>query len=272
MTDTYATRLLAQLSAHKKLHHPDVPEGTWRDAPYAHVLPKEHYAANILPTIRDDFWRWFERQEGKITLDERFHHLDSSQAMAFNLLFPFVRGGTIDRRLLQVLGLADGTAYTGCFEKLLHPEESTRVDFYMGSAAGRRIFVELALSEEDFGRCAEDQAHHDEFREHYRPYLQDHVDAKWLEPAAFCASYEALRKLSYLGRYPDSGVAFIFPKANEGLREAEATIKQIVSKSLAPRVAILYLEYVVEKILIAVADDAQLRRHYLAFRDKYVCR
>ena len=271
----YSTRLLAQLAAYKKLQHPDLADGTRHheaiDTSCAHILPKERYAANILPTIRDDFWRWFEKRERKIALNQSFHQLDSSQAMEFNLLFHFVQGETIDRRLLQVLGLADGSDYTGGFEKVLHPEDNTRFDFYMESTAGMRIFVELALAEEDFGSCGEDQAHQDELRDHYRPYLQDHVDAKWLESAAFCANYEVLRKLSYLGRYPDSGVAFVFPKANEGLKQAEATIKQIVSKSLAPRVAILYLEYLVEKILTAVADDAPLKRHYLAFRDKYVC-
>ena len=52
--------------------------------------------------------------------------------------------------------------------------------------------------------------------------------------------------------------------------EAGKAIKQIVSKTLAPRTAILYLEYVVERILAAVGDDVELREHYLGFREQYI--
>jgi hypothetical protein len=79
-----------------------------------------------------------------------------------------------------------------------------------------------------------------------------------------------LSNLSYLGRHPDSGLVFIFPKANERLMTADETIKKIVSKRLAPRVAILYLEYVVARILTSVDDDETLRRHFLDFQAKYI--
>jgi hypothetical protein len=179
---------------------------------------------------------------------------------------------TVDKRLLKVLGINDDAAYSGCFENVLHAEENTSFDFYMESAAGRKIFFELKLSEAEFGSCRIDERHQQKLDVEYRPHLQEHVDSMWLEPAAFCANYRVLRNLSYLGRYADSGVTFIFPKANEKLMQAEGAIKQIVSKSLAPRVAILYLEYLVERILDAVARDEALTQHYLAFRQKYCVR
>jgi hypothetical protein len=276
MTQSYSERLLAQLGVHKHRHHPDVAHGTWRDRDgrdiaYKHILPQDSHRSNILPTISEPFWAWFDGQTEQLKLHRFFHHLNSSQAMAFNLFFPFLTNGRIDPRLLKVVGITDDAEYTGSFEKVLHPGEGTNFDFYMESAAGRRIFFELKLSESEFGSCANDARHQQKLEEHYHPYLKDDVDAKWLEPATFCANYQVLRNLSYLGRYPDSGVVFIFPKANEQLMKAENTIKQIVSKSFAPRVAILYLEYLVETILKAVAGDEALTMHYLAFRDKYVC-
>jgi hypothetical protein len=275
MAEKYSTRLLDQLAAHKKARWPEAPDGTWRhqriDKPYGHILPKERYQANILPTIERDFWQWFERQQPTLKLHQFFHHLNSSQAMSFNLLFPFLRDGIVDKRLLRIVGIDDEAAFRGCFEKVLHPEENTNFDFYMESAVGRKIFFEVKLSEEGFGSCRNDEQHQRKLEQQYRPYLQDHVDSKWLEPAAFCANYQVLRNLSYLGRYSDGGVVFIFPKANEQLMAADATIKQIVSKSLAPRVAIFYLEYLVERILEGVAGDEPLTEHYLAFREKYVC-
>lgn len=62
------------------------------------------------------------------------------------------------------------------------------------------------------------------------------------ELATFCASYQVLLNLSYLGRYPDSGVVFIVPKSNAQLMAAEKTITRVVSICLAPRVAIPCLE------------------------------
>ena len=185
---------------------------------------------------------------------------------AFDLFHPMLDGGRVDRRLLTVLGLVEAGHYTGTF----HPAEGTSFDFCMESPGGLKLFFALKLAEDEFGRCENDTPHQEELEQHYRPLLRDHLDAKWLEPARFCANHEVLRHLSYLGRYPESGVAFIFPRARPKLESAEATIKQIVSKSLAPRVAIFYLEYVVQRILDAVADDPALTSHYLAFRDKYL--
>lgn len=192
--------------------------------------------------------------------------MNSSRAPAFDLLAPFLRDGRVDRRLLRALGVAPDD-YEGHFETVADADEGTRFDFYMQTGSGRRIFLDVKVSESGFGICADDEAHREKLKRHYRPHLNEHLDAKWLEPAAFFANYEVLRKISYLGRYADSGVVFIFPKGNAGLMAVDETIKQIVSKTLAPRIAIFHLEYLLERILVAVKDDEALRRHFLAFQE-----
>jgi hypothetical protein len=176
----------------------------------------------------------------------------------------------VDPRLLQVLGISRQTRYEGHFEKILDRDENTAFDFYMEAESGRTIFFDLKLAETGFGLRADDERHRHMLERHYRPHLQEHVDEKWLEPTTFLAHHEVLSKLSYLGRHADSGLVFIFPRANKHLMAAETPIKQIVSKSLAPRLAIFYLEYLVERILAAVADDEPLRSHFLEFREEYV--
>lgn len=189
--------------------------------------------------------------------------------MAFDLFSPFLQNSRVHERLLRALGVPPED-YEGHFEKVLDTAEHTAFDFYMEGTSGRKIFFELKLSETGFGSCADDERHREKLERHYRPHLHGRVDAKWLEPTAFFANYEVLTHLSYLGRHADSGLVFIFPKTNEGLMEGDETIKQIVSKTLAPRVAILYLEYLVGRILELVADDEVLRKHFLEFREKYV--
>ena len=234
-------------------------------------LSPEHYQLNILPHIRARFWAWFDSADPQPSLHEDFHRLASSQAMSFNLFFPLLNEGEADPRLLQALGIKAGAGFQGRFDKVVDEEEKTRFDVYLESRSGQKIFFDLKLAEAHYGGCDDDETHRQTWEREYRPYLQQHVDAKWLEPAAFCTQYEILSNVSYLGRDADSGLVFILPKANERLTESDETIKRIVSKSLAPRVAILYLEYLVERLIAATADDEPLLRHYLEFREKYMC-
>lgn len=193
-----------------------------------------------------------------------------SAALARDLFSPFVAEAGVDKRLLRVLGLGEAGDYAGSFDKILDAGEGTRFDFYLEATTGQRIFFVMKSSGETFATCDDDARDGTRLEQRYAPDLAGHVDAKWLEPAAFRASCEIVRDLSYLGRYPDSGLAFVFPRASEALMKSDGVIKQIVSKSLAPRVAILYLEYLVERILEAVADDAGLRPRYLEFRERYI--
>ena len=194
--------------------------------------------------------------------------MSPSEAMAFELFSPFLQNGRVEARLLRALGIPAGD-YEGRFEEVLDASENGSFDFYMEAKSGRRYFFDVKLSEPGFASCTDDEQHREKLERHYRPHLRERVDAKWLEPATFFANYEVLRRLSYLGRYSDSGLVFLFPRSNEHLLNAQETIKHIVSKTLAPRVASFYLEYLVERILAAAGDDEALRKHFLEFREKY---
>lgn len=273
---TYRDRLTQRLLAYKAASLPGLEDGVWSHRgtlkAYPHILPKEQYRLNILPGIRDRFWSWLENAKPRISRHRYFHHLNSSQAMAFNLFFPLVEEDTrrVDPRLLKAIGLPADVPYTGHFEKVFDRDENTNFDFYLEEPAGKKVFFELKLSEAEFGSCRNDPRHCRKLEEHYRPWLTDHVDALWLEHSTFFKHYQILRNVSYLGRHPESGLVFIFPKANESLAESENAIKRIVSKSLAPRVAILYLEYLVARLLTLTEDDTALHEHFLRLKEKYV--
>ena len=191
--------------------------------------------------------------------------------MCFNLFSPFILkdGGRVDSRLLKALGLPPDRHYTGHFEKVFDKEENTNFDFCL-EAKDQKIFFEVKLAESEFGSCENDERHRRKLEQHYRPHLTDRVDARWLEQDTFFKHYQILRNLSYLGRYPGSGLVFIFPKANASLADSDEAIKKMVSKSLAPRVEILYLEYLVARILTLTEDDAPLHEHFMQFKEKYV--
>ena len=193
----------------------------------------------------------------------------TSGAIAFDLFSPFLQTSPVDKRLLRALGIpADD--YEGHLDKVLDPAEGSALDFYIEAPSGRRYFFAVKGPEAAFESCVDDEPHRKKAERYYLPHLNGLVDTRWLQPAEFFANYEVLSKLSYLGRYADSGMVFIFPKTDARLMVVDETIKKIVSKTLAPRVAILYLEYVVSRILTLVDDDDTLRRHFLHFQAKYI--
>jgi hypothetical protein len=196
----------------------------------------------------------------------------SPQALAFTLFAPFVDGetGRVDPRLLKALGLVGDVPYTGEFEKVIDPDENTSFDFYLEGPADLKIFVDVKLSESGFGSCMDDERQRARLEQHYRPYLTERVDSRWLEKEAFFKHYEILTHLSYLGRYPNSGVLFIYPKANQRLMASDDTIKRMAAVSLAPRMEILYLETLVDRILKATAGDSAMQEHYKAFLTTYL--
>src|SRR5690242_9119482 len=133
----YQDRLTRQLRDYKARHSPALEDGNGSGAgepsTSPDILPKDQYRLNILSGIRERFWRWFETVDLPLTRDPFFHHLNSSQALAFNLFFPFVDESTkrVDSRLLQALGLSADLSYVGEFEKVLDRAENTSFDFYL---------------------------------------------------------------------------------------------------------------------------------------------
>ena len=55
---------------------------------YAHILPEQLCFLNILEGFRAEFIDWLSGAEQ--SLDQGFHHLNSSQAACFNLFWPLM--------------------------------------------------------------------------------------------------------------------------------------------------------------------------------------
>jgi hypothetical protein len=200
------------------------------------------------------------------------HPAGSTSAMIFELFSPFIEEDTqrTDPRLLQALGVPRDVPYCASFDRKAEEDAGTTFDFHLEAPDGRRIFFDLKLAEGAFESCEDDEENRRTLERRYLPHLIEHVDTAWLLPETFAQHSGILKKLSWLGRYPASGFVFVFPKANRSLVDSENAIKRIVSKSLAPRVAILYLEFLVARILTLTEDDARLHEHYMRFKEKYV--
>jgi len=263
----YGSRLKAHLARYKTRNLGVADDGVWKRnrKRYPHILPESRQALNILAPIRDDFWGEFPEMGAKLHRD--FHHLNSSQAMCFNLFYPFVRDTGLSGELLSSLGLAPGRIETWAFEYEPDPVERTNFDFYLKITDGTQIFFELKLSEAKFGAAKDDARHREKLARIYRPALEGLVGSSALEPEFFFAHYQLLRNISYLAAEP-SQLCLVFPAANERLKPAVDRVRALMSDDHRDRVHTIFLEDLVDD-LVSRVPPGDIAEHFDQFAEKY---
>jgi hypothetical protein len=207
---------------------------------YEHILSNERRELNILPSIRDSFWVWFAQHLDESSLHRDFRHLNSSQAMAFNLFYPAI-AGLDSGALLKVLGI-EGVIDEFCFEKVLDAGEGTNFDCFIRLKTGSRCFFEVKLTEQEFGCCTDNPRRMAKLRDIYRARLSSLVPERCLEPSFFFRHYQLLRNISYLHENPADRLFLIFPRANEKLSGTADWLKQHVVETVRPRIQVRFVE------------------------------
>jgi hypothetical protein len=271
----YDQRIKLHLASYKITRLGVGQNGFWkrRDNTYPHILPEQFREYNILEPYRNEFWKYYAEQEklGTLKLHRDFHHLNSSQAMCFNLFFPFVHDNSKQHLLLEILGFNERGVKEIDFERIADPEEGTNFDFYLKLTSDRRVFFELKLSENDFGMAKPDQRHLEKLRTIYEPCLAGKVPEECLHPDVFFQHYQILRNISYVDSQSADRLFFIFPRKNEKLSKGEEFIRSNLSEHVKEKVAIYFLEDLVQSILnLSNFRDAIFRTYYLLFKEKYI--
>lgn len=276
MKKSYVAQMKKHLEAYKRDRMGlDIP-GTWikNGKPYSHLLEKVSHRLNILEPYRTEFW--VARQEGdlgKFELHPCFHHLTSSQAMCFNLFFPFLHG---NRKylpiLLKSLGLPTEEVAEAVFEKILDEKESTAFDFFLRYKDGSQITFEVKFTEGDFGATTVDAKHERKFKEIYFPMTEGILTPEYREMKAFLKHYQFLRNLIYLGTAEKSHCLFILPKANPAFAGVEKRLDSALLSEFRQKARAVWLEDVVATLSSSVSTtgDSRLIHHIDAFGEKYL--
>ena len=271
----YQDRLRAHLVKYKFRSLGVLASGAWKGprtgavAAHPHILPAGEARLNILAPYRERFWQEFERGERR-PLHRDFAHLNSSQAMCFNLFYPLVADRAWASAFVQnVLGVK-GTPRTLAFEYVEDPQESTHFDFFVQLDSAEKLYFETKLAEIGFGTAELDARSRERLMRLYAPRLAGLVDPKWLEPDAFFRRYQLLRNLAYLDQ-PGNLLYLVLPRANESLAQALRILPEITAGALQERVRVLYLEDALERVkpLLRGRGEA-LKNHYREFREKYL--
>jgi len=250
--------------------------GTWKkpdgtEVEKAHILPSGSARLNIVPSVRDDFWRWFDGALPAPKLHTFFRHLTSSQAFAFNLFFPFLSGATRERAvLLRALGLPFDTITGWEFEKVVDAAEYTNFDVWLKVNDNVQAVVEVKLTEDGFATATLSPMRTPKLLK-YREMLRTVVREELLDDATILANYQLFRNLSYLVS-PDTHLVLLTPRANARTASAVKFAREAVLPTCATRLYTPWIEDVLESLHAQVqsAEHARLKRIASELRSKYL--
>lgn len=194
--DDYLPLLQRHLAVYKTtrlgIDQPGIFRHQGRHLTYDHILPTELRWLNLLETFRAEIRQYVETRPS-LQLHKFFHHLNSSQAFALNLFFPFIETAQ-SSSLLRALG-CPGDCIAWEAEYVADAVEGTNVDVtWIGSNGGRTV-CEGKLSEQEFGTAAGDDRHQRKLDEIYAPVLSNHCSADLLQAPVFFIRYQILRNV-----------------------------------------------------------------------------
>ncbi len=292
-----------KLSTFKKNNLTEKP-GHWGNSPkdYDHILPVEEQEKNIIAEFRDDFWNYHKGTSVKI--HEYFHHLNSSQALCFNLFFSLFHYDKkfltfVLHRIIEVaptfrtskenfdklISLKDDKAseafasqldeefitnntFINCeFEKILDSKEGTNFDFYVQQQNGHRVLFEIKYTESEFSKVVPTEGHIKKYNTIYRPKLEKILRPEYLNQDFVFKNYQVIRNLSYIDDL--TTIVFLFPEANQDLQGTEDLIKEILLPDFVQQTRVVNLENLTRQIL-QNNYLKQLRPIFDTFKQKYI--
>jgi len=273
-SDEFQQRAKRWLSKYKREVLGVEEAGIWlrNGRPYPHILPQKRHQLNILPRFRDEFWEWFAKQSPRIQLHSDFHHLNSSQALCFNLFFPMLRNNSQALgTLCSALKIEEKPDKRACFEFQPDLTEGSCIDFSMSLQSGARINFEIKYTESEFGSAKADKVHLEKFESVYECRLDGRFEESFCCKAKFLKHYQIARNVWHLNDAAGDIAVFLFPKANTCLRRRESIIKACALEPFRSRIRIVYLEELIDDIGVRLKPtDRQLGHHLQEFRAKYL--
>lgn len=266
---SYLSTLQAHLATYKRNRLGIVEDGTFKGKPYPHILPAELRFLNFLEPVRAELQAHLKSNPG-IKLHQYFHHLNSSQAFAFNFFYPFLAaGGQTARAFSTVLGV-DADAVQWAFEVVPDAIENTNVDVAWQTAGGATVFCEVKLSEADFGRAKNDERHRDKLAKIYRPRLEGHISDALLAEEAFFGHYQLLRNVSLMAGSEKDRLVLLMPRANESLSPQLKTVLAGTQPNVRSRIHVAYIEDCLSALMTSQSVTPELSSYVSSLWEKYV--
>jgi hypothetical protein len=199
-----------------------------------------------------------------------FHHLNSSQAFALNLFFPYfsVRPDQ-SPSLLRALGQTSALL-SWKPEAIPDPDEGTNIDVLWKTMDGVTTLCEVKLSESEFGKANNDSEHRQKFETIYRDVLAKHMLTGTIEFDELCDGYQFYRNVWHMVGAAQNRLVFLLPRGNAPLwRQLEAVRGRLTTPTLQ-RISTVAIEDVITSICSASEAAAEMREYANKIKRKYV--
>jgi len=271
---SYQDDLKRHLAGYKQRHLGIVEPGIFRyrgrDVPCHHILPMANASANLLQEAEAGATAFLEKNPRK--RHRYFHHLNSSQAFAFNLFFPYFSCGEPKAAevLLRALG-QKGTLAKWEPEAIPVPDEETNIDVSWETMEGELTFCEVKLSETEFGEATDDPQHRAKFRDIYCATLSGHLEPSKLDPVDFLRAYQFNRNVWHMVRRDCSRLIFLLPRSNTSLWRSLQEMLLGVIPLTRGRISAVAIEDVIERLSSDDSCPKLLREYPMKLRQKYIC-
>jgi hypothetical protein len=267
---SYQSKLAAHLAEYKRttlgIKEPGVFRYREADVLRDHILPLDHADLNLLPRARP----MEGMLQSKVKRHRYFHHLNSSQAFAFNLFLPFFNGGdAASSALLRALGQG-GRLKSWKLEAVPSKAEGTNIDALWVTDDGLTTICEVKLSETEFGTADSDDRHRDKLTNIYHPVLHGHVSAGALEEPAFFAAHQVLRNVWHMVTVEGSRLLFLLPRANTTLWDTLPKVLDALTTQTRKRVSVVAIEDVLDRLQGDEECPLELQAYAKELAQKYV--
>jgi hypothetical protein len=227
--------------------------------PYAHILPGSDWGKNILPSkYQDDIINYISQNEVKI--DQNILHLNSSQALCFNLFIPLLLENRCD--IINKDIIPNNMRFE--FEHIENEKEGTNFDLFI-EQDNQKHFFEIKYTESGFGSGNKKKLE----KKYNDVYIDTIKKFKFLErdPERFYKHYQLFRNMFYCLK---GQVYFVLPKAREDLIFTINWRKnRYCPNKYVEKIKIITIEEILDNINAKITDK-KLLEHYTLFREKYL--
>lgn len=265
----YQDNLKQHLGKYAKGRLGVLDKGTYDGRLYSHVLPYRLRYLNFLESVRAELQDYLH-DNPSIKVHRYFHHLNSSQAFALNLFYPYFAADSNSAQVLSAALGVDSVVSKWEFENVPDKAEGTNVDVVWHDNAGAKIFCEVKLSESGFGTAKNDDRHQRKLAELYKPKLKPIVSENLLIDKVFFKNYQLLRNIALLAGDQQNRLVILVPRENESLHQPLQMILASVEPSVRKRIRVAY----VEDCLVTLRDSKSLspvlRLYAERLQEKYV--
>jgi len=271
---SYQNELKRHLADYKRQHlgisEPGIFRYRGREVPLEHILPLGKEYKNLLEEAELAARAFLEKHPNK--RHRYFHHLNSSQAFAFNLFFPYFTGGPeAASALLRAVG-QQGVLDNWEPEGVPEPGEGSNVDVCWTTTDGTRTFCEVKLSEADFGKAADDARHRAKLKNIYSPELAAHLEPGRLERRAFFGAYQFYRNVWHMVRADHNRLMFLVPRSNDILwKQLKKLLLGVVPRA-GSRISVVAIEDVLANLSEDDLCPKGFREYATKLKQKYLIR